>query len=255
MIQAERLNKILEEVDARGFVSIEALMESLGASKSTLRRDLLTLEQQNALIRTRGGAMSAKAGGTSDEPEVSLRRTLQQDEKKRIAQAALSFINERDTILLDSGTTTIELAKLLGGYQSLMVATYDLYIADVLSTMENISLVVSGGMLRHRMKTLVGYFSERVMEEIHADRFFLSADAIDIDHGCMCYSIEEISVKKSMLKAAKETILLGDHTKFDNIAFINVCDLSEVDTIITGVETSQETLDHLKEMGIKVVLV
>ncbi len=255
MIQAERLRKILDEVDDRGFVSIESLMETLHASKSTLRRDLLTLEKEQALIRTRGGAMSSKARGTSNEPEVSFRRTQQQDEKKRIAQAALSFINERDTILLDSGTTTIELAKLLGDYRSLMVATYDLYIADVLSTMDNISLVVSGGMLRHRMKTLVGYFSERVMEEIHADRFFLSADAIDIKHGCMCYSIEEISVKKSMIKAAKETILLGDHTKFDNIAFINVCDLSEVNTIITGSETSDDVASSLREMGINVVLV
>jgi len=254
LLQAERHQCIISEVNKYGFISIEDLMKIINVSRSTIRRDLLDLEHMNKLIRARGGAISNK-NGTSHEPEVEYRKGLQQEEKHRIAEAALEYVHERDTILLDSGTTTFELAKLLNRYNSLMVATYDLYIAMELSNMNNISLVVAGGMLRRRSNTLVGYFTEKIISEIHADRFFLSADAIDIDHGCMCYSIEEISVKKSMIKAAKEVILLGDHTKFETIAFINVCDLSEVDTIITGKEIDPDILARLKEMDINTILV
>lgn len=253
LLQAERYQSIVSEVNKHGFISVEDLMKNINVSRSTIRRDLLELEQMNRLIRARGGAISVK-NGTSHEPGIEYRKGLQQDEKHRIAVAALDFIHERDTILLDSGTTTMEVAKLLGRYNSLMVATYDLYIAMELSSMSNISLVVAGGMLRHKYNTLVGYFAEKVISEIHADRFFLSADAIDIDHGCMCYNIEEISVKKSMINSAKEVILLGDHTKFETIAFINVCSLSEVDTIITGKEIDPETLARLQDMDIQVVL-
>lgn len=254
MLQAERYQCIVSEVNKHGFISADDLMKTLNVSRSTLRRDLVELEQMNRLIRARGGAISMK-NGTSHEPEIEYRKGLQQEEKHRIAEAALSFVHERDTILLDSGTTTMELAKLLGRFNSLMVATYDLYIADELSAMNNISLVVAGGMLRHKSNTMVGYFTEKVISEIHADRFFLSADAIDVDHGCMCYSIEEISVKKSMIRSAKEVILLGDHTKFETIAFINVCSLNEVDTIITGSEIDPLRLARLREMGINVILV
>lgn len=254
MLQAERHKHIISKVDSCGFASIEDLTGEMNISRSTLRRDLLELEQMHKLIRTRGGAISGK-NGTSHEPTVGYRRSQQLDEKKRIAQAALEFIRERDTILLDSGTTTIELAKMLGRYKSLMVATYDLYVANELSEMENISLVVCGGMLRHGPNTLVGYFAEKVIEEIHADRYFLSADAIDLEHGCMCYNMEEISVKKSMIKASKEVVLLGDHTKFETIAFINVCSLRSIHTIITGKEIRPDILERLREMDIDVVLV
>lgn len=254
MLQAERYQCIVSEVNKRGFISVDDLMKTINVSRSTLRRDLVELEQMNRLIRARGGAISIK-NGTSHEPEIEYRKGLQQEEKRRIAEAALSFVHERDTILLDSGTTTMELAKLLGRFNSLMVATYDLYIASELSTMNNISLVVAGGMLRHKSNTMVGYFTEKVINEIHADRFFLSADAIDVDHGCMCYSIEEISVKKSMIGSAKEVVLLGDHTKFETIAFINVCSLNEIDTIITGSEIDPLRLARLREMGINVILV
>lgn len=254
MLQAERHKYILSEVDSHGFASMEDLSREMGISRSTLRRDLLELEQMHKLIRARGGAISAK-NGTSHEPTVGYRRSQQLDEKKRIAQAALGFIRERDTILLDSGTTTVELAKLLGRYKSLMVATYDLYLANELCMMDDISLVVCGGMLRHGPNTLVGYFAEKVIDEIHADRFFLSADAVDLEHGCMCYNIEEISVKKSMLKASKEVVLLVDHTKFETIAFINVCALSSVHTIITGKEIRPDILERLREMDVQVILV
>ncbi|MDR0489625.1 MAG: DeoR/GlpR transcriptional regulator, partial [Oscillospiraceae bacterium] len=183
------------------------------------------------------------------------RYNLQREEKQRIAEAALELVNERDTILLDEGTTTIELAKRLNRFHSLMVSTNDLYIAMELSALAGINLVVAGGALRRETNTLVGYFTEKIIGEIHADRFFLSADAIDVVHGCMCYNMEQIPVKKGMILSAKETVLLSDHTKFEKTAFINICTFSEIKTIITGREVSREIVTRLGEMGVNVILV
>ena len=254
MLQVERHNCIVSEVEKQGFISIEDMINVIPVSRSTIRRDLLDLERMNKLIRTRGGAVSNK-NGTSHDPGVEFRYSLQREEKQRIAEAALKLVNERDTILLDEGTTTIELAKRLNRYHSLVVATNDLYVAMELRTMDNINLVVVGGTLRHETNTLVGYFTEKIIGEIHADRFFLSADAIDLTHGCMCYNMAQIPVKKSMILAAKETVLLSDHTKFNRIALANICKLSEINTIITGREADREIVEQLGEIGVQIILV
>ena len=254
MLQVERHNQIVSEVEKQGFVSIEDIEKVIHVSRSTIRRDLLELERMNKLVRARGGAVS-KRNGTSHDPGVAFRFNMQREEKQRIAEAALKLVNERDTILLDEGTTTIELAKRLNRYHSLMVATNDLFVARELSAMNNINLVVAGGTLRRETNTLVGYFTEKIIGEMHADRFFLSADAIDVVHGCMCYNMEQIPVKKGMILSAKETVLLSDHTKFEKTAFINICKLSEINTIITGTEVNQEIYARLCEIGVHVILV
>lgn len=254
MLQVERHEKIIEIVNQSGFISVEALMDALSISRSTARRDLQYLEEMQMLIRARGGAVSVKSG-TSHEPPIKFRRDLQLEEKQRIAVAALDFIHERATVLIDSGTTTIELAKLLSRFNSIMVATYDLYIANELSTMPNISLVVAGGVLRKDFNTLIGYFTEEIINQIHADIYFMSVDAIDLDHGCMNFNIEEISVKKALIKAAKKVIVLSDHTKFETVAFMNTCQLSDVDTIITGSQVRPDVVSRLLEKGIEVILV
>lgn len=253
MLQEERYQAIVNAVNERGFVSADELIDLIGVSRSTMRRDLEELNDMRLLLRTRGGAISLK-NGTSHEPPLEQRKDRQFEEKKKIAEVALSLIHERDTILIDSGTTSIELARLLGKFKQLMVATYDLNIANVLSDMQSISLVVAGGNQRKHFNTLVGYFSEMIFSQIHADMLFLTVDAVDLDHGCMNYNIEEISVKKAMIKAAKKVVVLCDHTKFDTIAFINTCPLSDVDIIVTDSVTSCDVIDKLKEKGIEVLL-
>ena len=253
MIQEERHQEIIKAVNERGFLSVDEIMSMLNISRSTVRRDLEDLADAQLLIRARGGAVSLR-NGTAHEPPVEQRRDSQLEEKKRIAELAINLIHERDTILLDSGTTSFELARLLDRFKHLMVATYDLNIANELRSYRNIDLVVSGGLLRKGASTLVGYLAEMIFNQIHADTFFLAVDAIDLDHGCMNFCMEEITSKKAMLKAAKRTIVLCDHTKFETIAFINTCSLDDVDIIITDRGASPEVVDKLREMGIEVML-
>jgi DeoR/GlpR family transcriptional regulator of sugar metabolism len=254
VLQIERHNNILALVEQNNFISIEELMAALQVSRSTIRRDLLDLEITNKLTRTRGGAVS-KHDDTAIVPDFEPRKSLHREEKRRIANAALNYIEEKDTILLDEGTTTVELAKLLDRYASLVVATYDLNIVKELGTMDNINLVVSSGAYKVSSNTVIGYFAEKFFSEIHADIFFLAVDAVDPQHGCMCYSMDEILIKKSMIRSAKKTILLVDHSKFETIDFLNVCGINEVNTIITGVEVNPETIAQLKDAGVNVVLV
>jgi len=253
MLRAERYQLLINAVNKNGFVTSDDLAEMLGISRSTIQRDLLELDTMHKLVRTRGGAISIK-NGTSHEPSLELRKDSQNAEKQRIALAALNYVRENDTILLDSGTTTIRLAELLNSFKWLMAATYDLNIASVLSEIQNVELVVIGGVQRKGFNTLNGYFAEMIIQQMHSDVLFLSADAIDLDHGYMCYNIAEISVKKALMKASREVVALCDHTKFDKIAFINICGLKEVHTIITGKELNSETLSRLREMDIKVIL-
>ncbi len=254
MLQFERHTSILSLVEQNGAITVEELMAALGVSRSTIRRDLLDLEMTNKLTRTRGGAIP-KQIDTAVIPDYVPRQSLHQEEKRRIAHAALAHVHEKATILLDEGTTTGELAKLLGGFKSLVVATYDLNIVRELAGMNNINLVISSGTYKASSNIVIGYFAERFFSEIHADVCFLAVDAIDPQHGCTCYSMDEILIKKSMIKSAKQIILLADHSKFETIQFISVCSLGEVSKIITGREASPDIIARLTAMGVDVIQV
>ena len=253
MLQIERYNNIIALVEKHGFISIESLMDALQVSRSTIRRDLLALEEMNKLARSRGGAISKQASG-SYIPGFKHRKSIHLEEKQRIGEAALQFVHEHDTILLDEGTTTLELAKRLKQFHSLVVATYDLNLVEEMSAMSGINLVVSGGSYKARSNLVVGYFAEKFFSKIRADRFFMAADAVDLKMGCMCYGMDEIHLKINMINSSRETILLADHSKFETVEFIKVCGLDKIHTVVTGKEVKPEAVEELRAQGIKVVL-
>lgn len=251
IIQVERLQLIVDLVMSKEVVTIEELCEAFGVSKATMRRDLKELEGYNKLMRTHGGAMTV-ARGTSFEPSFNMKKGSCIDEKKKIAQAALNLIKPGDTIILDAGTTTLELARKMYAVKNITVLTNDLYIAFELAQNTDINLIVMGGLLRKGVYTLFGHFTEMMAGEIHVDKVFLGADAINPDYGVMNSNFDEIQVKKLMIQAAKEKVILCDHTKFDSVALANVCSLMVIDRIITGRETRPEIVEFLKEAGINI---
>lgn len=255
MLQPERHRFILSAIDSKGFVSIAELMELCRASKSTIHRDLEMLEASGKLTRTRGGAATPYFSMTI-EPSLYSRQDSYSDEKRRIAQEAFNYIRPHDTILLDSGTTAHALARQLIPYnKNLMVATSDLNIAYDLASNTNINMIVAGGLVRKNYFSMVGTFCEDVIKQLHADTFFMGIDAIDVTHGCMCYSLDEMQIKRAMLHAAKRTILLSDHSKFSDVAFVSVCKLSAIDLVITGKELDEKYVSALQENNIPLVQV
>ncbi|MEA4893812.1 MAG: DeoR/GlpR family DNA-binding transcription regulator [Oscillospiraceae bacterium] len=254
MIREQRIEYILREIQDHGIVSIAELTRVLDTSRSTIHRDLEELEALQKLKCVRGGAV-APTKKTAHEPSFMARQSRFAEEKQRIAQAALDYIQENETILLDSGTTIYELSKLLANASNLYIATNDLHSAMALSNNPKISLVVLGGSLRSSHYTLNGVFTEDVIRQIHADTTFLSVDAVDFGVGFMGFSVEEIPTKRLMIKAAQKVIVLCDHSKFESVAFVNICAIEQVDMIITGKEIRPEYLKQLEELGVQVLTV
>lgn len=254
MIREQRIELIRQELKGRGIVSVAELTKTLASSRSTIRRDLFELEEQKELKCIRGGAV-AQGKQAAYEPSFEMRQDLFVEEKRRIAERALEFICENSTVLLDSGTTTYELAKLLTCRKHMYIATNDLKSAMSLSVNPDISVIVLGGSIRTSHYSMNGFFTEEMIQQIHADTTFLSVDAVDLDAGLMGFSMEEIASKRLMIRSSQRTIVLCDHSKFDSVAFVNICPLREIDGIITGKEIDPAVLSKLEEQGIMVLTV
>ena len=260
MIPAERYSRIIDLVNERRFISLNEISESLNIPKSTLRRDVQELELEGHLIRSRGGVSLVGEDGTlhnvSHEASVHIRKSECQEEKARIARAAMKYVNPNDTIFLDSGTTTYELARELSTYdQYLMVASNDLSSALLMSENDKLELVVIGGKVRKHNYSMTGYFSDFIITQMHADTAFISTDAVDGHKGLMAFSLDNVMGTRNMINGARQVILLCDHTKFSRIAFVTISELDEIDRLITGKEVDPAALKPFYELGIEVDLV
>ncbi len=251
MLQAERLEQITRYVNEKGFVSISELLKLFHVSKPTIMRDLLKLEEKYLIVRTYGGASSVRKG-TTFEPRHSVKEGNAIDKKTKIALLAKKLIHPGETIVLDTGSTTLMLAKQLLHVKNITVITNDIKIAMTLSENEDIELVVLGGQKRKGVYSLVGPFTENVLQNLNVDKVFLGADAVDIDKGITNSNIDEINIKRMMIMNAKEKILLADSSKFNTIAFSKIASIDVLDTIVTdnGVN-EKDILKALSEKKVK----
>lgn len=254
MLKEKRISIILEEVRQKGAVSLDEVSTLTNTSRSTIRRDIEELEAQNVLKRVRGGAV-AESGTSSTEPSFSTRQVMYAEEKRRIAKAARSLVKPHETLFLGGGTTIHEFSKTLGDVSPLYVATNDLVSATELSQRTNVDLMVLGGSLRKSHYSMHGYFTENIIGQIHADKAFIGIDAVDFSLGYMNFSTEEIQTNKLMIQNSQEAIILCDHSKFQKIAFVNICHFEDIDLLITGKEIREEDLEKLHSLGVKVMVV
>lgn len=256
VIKERRMEIIISELKQHGIVTVDELAARISTSRSTIRRDIDELESQHALKRIRGGAVGMPSGATAHEPPFTVRQDMFLEEKARIAKAACELVQTNETLLLSCGTTIHEFAKALHvANPPLYIATNDLMIAMELAYYPNIELIVLGGSLRRNHFSLNGFFAENAVTQIHADKAFLGADAVDLNIGFMNFSVEEIQAKKFMMQASKENIVLCDHSKFEKVAFVNMCAFQDVDLLITGKETPPHVIAKLEETGLKVMAV
>lgn len=233
MRPTDRRKWIEKQLSVHKKVDIEEMSKQLNVSTMTIRRDLNEMERDRKVIRTHGGAISVDS--ITEEVPYSLKKTKNVAEKKAIARKALSLVEKDMTILLDSGTTTFELAKLLKRKSSLTIVTNDIKIANELLDSSN-EVIVTGGELQKGVGALYGTATQNMLEVIRADIFFLGAHAIDLHSGVMTPSFEKSLIKQLMIRAAEKTWVLADSSKFDRKAFSIVCDLEGLDGIITDQE-------------------
>lgn len=252
MIAQERRQRIFEAIEASGVVSMRDLSQSFDVSTITIVRDLQELEQQGLIRRVHGGAISVR--GASYEPPFSARETDHIDEKERIAARAVEMINDGDSLILDVGTTTLEIARALKGKRNLTVLVSNLRAAMELASQPAIQVIVIGGQLRTSELSMVGHLAEETLRRFQVDKAFIGVGGITIEHGLTEFNFEEAGTKRVIIERARETIVVADHTKFGRVMLTSVASLSAIDRIITGLEVDEEIVTRVRQLGVEVIL-
>ncbi|WP_270166842.1 DeoR/GlpR family DNA-binding transcription regulator [Paenibacillus sp. SYP-B4298] len=253
LFEEERKRKIAEYVQTRSRASVPELAAHFQVSESTVRRDLRDLEGEKLLRRTHGGAVALELQD-SREPSFVEKEDRLAEQKELVAEAALSFIQEGDTIFLDSGTTTYRLAKRLKRLGKLTVVTNSTMVMQELHSSPMIELVMTGGSLRHETLAMVGPIADRAIASVRVEKLFLAINGIDPESGLTTPNLTEAQTKRMMMESAKQVYLLTDHSKYGKVAFAKVADLSEVHHIIVDDGISARAVQEMESEGIQVTI-
>ena len=252
MYAEERQLWIVERARARGRVEVAALAEELAVTTETVRRDLTTLERHALVRRVHGGAIPIERLGF--EPALAARVGAQIEEKERIARLAVAELPDEGTILLDAGTTTARLADQLPTDRDLVVLTNALPIAMSLSVRPNITVLMLGGRVRGRTQATVDAWAMAALVDSYVDVAFLGANGISPERGLTTPDTNESAVKHAMIKAARRSVVLADHTKIGQDHLSRFAALDEIDTLITDSGLDAQVADELRALGPKVLL-
>lgn len=251
MFAEERQKKISELLKEQSSLKVSSLTEIFNVSESTIRRDLQEMDEKGLLTRTHGGAVSNQ--GTSFEPSFKDKKIEGHHEKVTIAKIASSMIEDGDTIMLDSGTTTLEIAKHIQA-NKVTVITNSIDIAAVLSNNENVDLIVTGGNMRFTTRAMVGYITENVLKNFRVDKAFIGANGISIEEGITTPNFIEAQTKKAMMNVANKVIIVADSSKFNKVCFSVISPIRAVSSIITSGDLPQETLKNFEDAGVEIIL-
>jgi DeoR family transcriptional regulator of aga operon len=253
MLNIERRTKILQLIEDKGKVEVNQLSRLFKTSEVTIRNDLKDLHHQGLVRRAHGGAVKLEV--VSVDQSLQVKAELHSDEKTRIGAAAAAHVNDGDTIILDSGTTTQQVARHVKNKKDLTVITNGLNIATELIGAKDIQIILLGGLIRQNSFSVVGYFAEDMLKQLSADKCFLGVDAIDPDFGLSTPNLEESIVNKAMSQIASEIILVADSSKFGKRSLSQIVPISRIDTIITDEGLETETRKELTALGVQVIAV
>ena len=247
MHYVERDALIIEKLKLYGKVMVTDLAEELVVTPMTIRRDLTRLERQGLLQKLHGAAIPIE--GPLKERAFGEKKQLHLQQKHLIAQKALELINAGDTILLDAGTTTFEMASLLKGLPGVNVVTNDLHIAMELFSAEG-SVFFIGGEIEKDLGRSTGVKAFQFLSGIHVDMVFLGVSAISNDLMLCSHSVENAELKRAMMNCGSKKILLADESKFGTNAFARISSLSLVDYLVTDKTLNEHELSYLEQHNI-----
>ena len=245
-----RRNRLLELVRQRGFAPLSDLAERLEVSESTIRRDLDVLEESGSARRTHGGVFYT--GPSPQLPHFDRRQAAQLEQKRWIAQTAAGLIEEGDTVLLDGGSTTYELSRLLVD-RALQVVTNSLPVANVFTASDRADLVVIGGYVHARTGVCLGPYANGMLADLTVRRAVLSVSGVN-EKGYYNSNLLLVGTEQAMMQAADEVIVVADSSKFGHSSLALLCGLSDIDTLVVDDGISASWRSQVEDAGVNLVI-
>lgn len=252
MMPEERRYKIVSLLYEERRATVTELCRQLNASEATVRRDLSILENEGKLERVHGGAIIKSNMPLDMEESFGEKEWSNQSQKRLIAEKAFTHLRDHESIFLDGGTTTLELAKLIGRSRiKLNVFTNAPTISAYIAKNEFVELFLVGGKVRNNTLAIVGQMAIDTIRLFRLDKVFIGVNGISIDYGLTTQNFEEAQMKKAVLERGRERIILADSTKFDKVALCQVLPITAVDEIITSKVEDAELKEALNQNGIR----
>ncbi|MEG0392792.1 MAG: DeoR/GlpR family DNA-binding transcription regulator [Anaerovoracaceae bacterium] len=252
LLPQERYNDLLLQLKEQKMIKVEEIMARYQISIETARRDLTALEKLGKIKKIYGGAALVEENLYESAADVRLME--HEEEKVRIGKKCSEFIHDGDAILLEIGTTTLQVARHIKQRKNLTVITNSIYIVNELIG-TNIDLYVIGGKIRHEEKALSGAISTSEIENFNISKAIIGAGAVTAQNGISDYNIEEALIRKKIIARAKETYLVADHSKFGFDSLVNVCPITSLDLIITDSGLSPEETEAFHRQGANLIVV
>ena len=248
MFAEERRFKIAQIIQSGQSVKVAELSRTFEVSEATIRRDLVELENSGHIVRTHGGAVGSIT--TNFEPSFSEKQERHLEEKEYIGKIAASYINDGETVILDSGTTTQFIAKYITA-KNITIITNSTNLANELSHRQDIEVIITGGSVRPLTRAMVGPIAEATLRQFRVDKAFVGANGISIKSGVTTPNYMEACTKRAMVEVAKEVFLAADSSKFGEISFSLIAQVSKFNYIIT--DKMPEDVRFYRDLGVEIV--
>ena len=248
----ERRALILRMLEQKEEVSVVDISRETGISEVTIRKDLTILQNRHLLLRTRGGAMRKPVENVSEDTTIERKRMFNFREKERIGEEAVKLIKDGDFIMLDSGTTTLEVARHLGKFRNLRILTNAMNIATELMSYKRFDVVLLGGNVRMASLSTVGPLAISVLRNFSGYKLFLGVDSFSIENGVSTHNLEEALLNQIMIQQADKVIAVFDSSKFNKRSYVHVGNVNELDYIITDRAIPVGMTGKLKAAGVEV---
>ncbi len=236
---SERQHKIMQALREHGTVAVDSLSEALNVTRQTIRRDLNSLFDAGHIQRIHGGAILKDS---VENLGYGARKTLMVEEKDTIARSVVELIPDHASLFINIGTTTEQVARHLANKVGILVVTNNMNVASALWPMPNIQVMVASGMIRHSDGGIMGSSTEKFIEQFKVDYAVIGCSAIDSEGEVLDYDVREVCVAKAIISHARSVILVTDSMKFERKASVRICNLSDVDYLVTDSNISEENL-------------
>ncbi|MFB2832309.1 DeoR family transcriptional regulator [Aeromonas jandaei] len=252
---SERRERIIQQLRSYGSVQVNEMATHFQVSTVTIRNDLAFLEKQGMAVRAYGGALLCESNQVVPERSIADKSVLNAPVKQRIGALAATLVQPGCRVILDSGTTTLEVARHLKGHQEILVMTNGMNVANALLEADGAELLMTGGHLRRKSLSFYGAQAEQSLQNYHFDMLFLGVDGIDLDRGISTHHEDEARLNRCMCQVAERLIVVTDSSKFGRRSLHKIIDTPRINTLITDDALPAEVLAGLRHAGISVLLV